>query len=220
MSSPDLISERYLPIWHAARPYLDVRNNDEHTIIAFGLAEQILNLTPEADRDVVLPAILLHDVGWKKVPKELLLLAVGRKPTRLDLVRDHELYGVEIARGILETLAIEGIEIDPILAIIDGHDTDTTARSINDAVVKDADKGWRSTPHGMRTIAGWYDVPLSQVVLMLQERSNPHMLTPAGKAIAEANTIAVKAELMIEGYLGHGPEFTTVEAPEEKQWTN
>jgi len=204
---------RDLPLWEAARPYLDVRNNDEHTIISYGLARSILAATPEADESAVLPAIVLHDIGWKRVPEELLLSAIGRRPTRPDLVRDHEVFGVEIARGILEELRPEGVDIEAVLAIIDGHDTTKEARSIDDAVMKDADKGWRSTPHGMRTIAGWYGVGLDEMVMMLEERSHPHMLTPAGRALAEGQTAAVRAELAIESYLGHGPEFTTVAPP-------
>ena len=108
--------------------------------------------------------------------------------------------------------------IDQVCEIIDGHDTVKEAKSINDAVVKDADKGWRSTPHGMRTIAGWYDVPLSQVILMLTERSNPNMLTPAGKALAEVQTMAVRAELSIPHHLGHGPEYSSVRPEDETTW--
>lgn len=217
-SPEDIFLPRDLPLWEEAKPYLDVRNNDEHTIIAYALARMLLAEIPEADESVVLPAILLHDVGWKKIPPDLLLLAIGRRPTRLDLVRDHELHGVEIAREILERHRPEGVDIDAVCAIIDGHDTEKTAKDINDAVVKDADKGWRSTPHGMRTIAGWYEVPLSEIVLMLEERSNPMMLTPQGRALAEGQTVAVKAELMIEKYLGRGPEFTEVKAAEVKTW--
>ena len=214
----DIFLPRDLPLWEAAKPFLDVRNNDEHTIIAYGLARMLLAEIPEADEAIVLPAILLHDVGWKRIPPDLLLLAVGRKPTRLDLVRDHELHGVEIARDILETHRPKGVDIDAVLEIIDGHDTTTHAKSINDAVVKDADKGWRSTPHGMHTIAGWYDVPASEVVLMLEERSNPTMLTPQGRALAEGQTMAVKTELMIERYLGRGPEFTGFNKKGSTEW--
>lgn len=213
MSQWSVFKPRDLPLWEAAKPYLDVRNNDEHTIIAYELAKTLLDSTPDAEESVVLPAILLHDVGWKRVPEELLLLAVGRRPSRLDLVRDHEIYGVEIAREILERLRPEGVDIDAVCEIIDGHDTVKTAKNINDAVLKDADKGWRSTPHGMRTIAGWYGIGLDEVIMMLTERSNPHMLTPAGKALAEAQTAAVRAELLIEKYLGRGPEFTDVADP-------
>ena len=198
---------RDLPLWEAAKPYLDVRNNDEHTIVAYGLARALIAQTPGADASVILPAVVLHDVGWKRVPEELLLLAIGRRPSRPDLVRDHEVYGVEIARGILETLRPEGVDIDAVLDIIDGHDTVKHAKNLNDAVMKDADKGWRTTPHGMRTIAGWYGVPVTEVLGMLRERSNPLMLTPAGRALAEANTAAVAAEAEIAALLGHEPEF-------------
>lgn len=218
MNLNDIFLPRDLPLWEAAKPYLDIRNNDEHTIISYGLARTLLELTPEADESVVLPAIVLHDVGWKKVPPDLLLLAIGRKPTRPDVVRDHEVYGVEIAREILEDIRPEGVDIDAVCDIIDGHDTVKEAKSINDAVVKDADKGWRSTPHGMRTIAGWYEVPLSQMLMMLIERSNPHMLTPAGRALAEAQTMAVRAELSLPHYLGRGPEYTTVRPEDGTEW--
>lgn len=215
--SDTIFLPRDLPLWQDAKPYLDVRNNDEHTVIAYAIAQVLLREVPEADESIVLPAILLHDVGWKRVPADLLLLAVGRRPTRLDLVRDHEVYGAEIARAILEKHRPEGVDIDAVLDIIDGHDTVKHAKNINDAVVKDADKGWRSTPHGMRTIAGWYGVPLSEVLAMLRERSNPLMLTAAGRALAEGQTRAVEAEAMIETYLGHGPEFTDVKGG-STQW--
>lgn len=198
---------RDLPLWEAAKPYLDVRNNDEHTIVAYGLARALIAQTPGADASVILPAVVLHDVGWKRVPEELLLLAIGRRPSRPDLVRDHEVYGVEIARGILERLRPEGVDIDAVLNIIDGHDTVKHAKNLNDAVMKDADKGWRTTPHGMRTIAGWYGVPVTEVLGMLRERSNPLMLTDAGRALAEGNTAAAEAEAAILALLGHEPEF-------------
>ena len=219
MSAADVFLPRDLPLWQAARPFLDVRNNDEHTIVAYGLARALLAQIPEADESVVLPAVVLHDVGWKRIPEELLLLAIGRNPTRKDLVREHELHSVAIAREILERLRPAGVDIEAVLAIIDGHDTTREARSLNDAVLKDADKGWRTTPHGMRTIAGWYDVPVSEVLLMLRERSNPMMLTAPGRALAEANTAAVAAEQAILHYLGHGPEFPTFTATEGAgQW--
>ncbi|MCB1336234.1 MAG: HD domain-containing protein [Maritimibacter sp.] len=218
MTGDDVFLPRDLPIWEAARPYLDVRNNDEHTVIAYALAKMLLAEIPEADASTVLPAVILHDVGWKRIDPDLLLLAIGRNPTRKDLVFEHEKHSVEIAREILERLRPEGVDIDAVLAIIDGHDTTKEARSPEDAVLKDADKGWRSTPHGMRTIAGWYEVPLSEIVLMLEERSNALMLTPAGRALAEGQTAAVKTELMLERYLGRGPEFTTVISEGGKPW--
>ncbi len=197
----NLLNPRDLPLWLDARPYLDVRNNDEHTLVAYGVARMLLKELTEARESVVLPAILLHDVGWKKVPQDLLLEAIGKNPSRPDLVRDHELYGVEIARAILERHRPEGVDIDAVLAIIDGHDTTRHAKSLEDAVVKDADKGWRTTPHGMRTIRGWYGWSVDEYIEMVSVVSNPRLLTAPGRAMAEGFTASLRAEQSLIEYL-------------------
>ena len=186
-------------LWAEAKPYLDVRNNDEHTLVAYGVAKSLLAALPDSNPDVVLPAILLHDVGWKRIPPDLLLLAIGKNPTRRDLVFEHEKQGVEIARPILERHGVA--HIDEILAIIDGHDTTYDARSLNDAVVKDSDKGWRTTPHGMRIIRGWYSWSMDEYIDMVTELSNPRLLTAPGKAMAEGFTASLKAEQELLRYM-------------------
>lgn len=197
----DLLDPRDLPLWRDARPYLDVRNNDEHTLVAYGVAKALLAELPEARASVVLPAILLHDVGWKKVPQDLLLDAIGRNPKRPDLVRDHELYGVEIAREILERHRPEGVDVEAVLAIIDGHDTTRHAKSLEDAVVKDADKVWRTTPHGMAVIRGWYGWSVAEYIDMVSVVSNPRLLTAPGRAMASVFTAALQAEQDLLQYL-------------------
>lgn len=197
----ELLSPRDLPLWRDAQPFLDVRNNDEHTLVAYGVAKMLLKELPEARESTVLPAILLHDVGWKKVPQELLLDAIGKNPKRPDLVRDHELYGVEIAKGILERHRPEGVDIEAVLAIIDGHDTTRHAKSLEDAVVKDADKGWRTTPHGMGIIRGWYGWSVAEYIDMVSVVSNPRLLTAPGRAMAEGFTAALRAEQALSHYL-------------------
>lgn len=201
MTDSPVFLPRDLAMWEDAKPYLDVRNNDEHTIVAYGLARMLLSQIPDADESVVLPAILLHDVGWKRIDPAHLLRAIDKTPGYEHLVREHEVHGVEIARDILERHRPAGVDIDAVLAIIDGHDTTKSARSINDAVVKDADKGWRVTLHGVRTISGWYGWSLSQFFDMIEARSNPNMLTPQGRALAEGVTAAARAELQIGQYL-------------------
>lgn len=197
----DLLTPRDLALWHDARPFLDVRNNDEHTLVAYGVARMLLKELPEARESVVLPAILLHDVGWKKVPQDLLLEAIGRNPSRPDLVRAHELYGVEIARYILERHRPEGVDIEAVLAIIDGHDTTRHAKSLEDAVVKDADKAWRTTPHGMAIIRGWYGWSVAEYIDMVTVVSNPRLLTAPGRAMAEGFTAALRAAQSLSQYL-------------------
>ena len=192
------------PLWQAAKPYLDVRNNDEHTLVAYAVARQLLSMIPDANPDVVLPAVILHDVGWKRIPAHLLLEAIGKAPSRPDLVRQHEVEGVEIAREILTAQRPADVPTDQVLAIIDGHDTDKTARSVNDAVMKDADKLWRITPHGSRIIRGWYDWSMADYVGMVEVVSNPRLLTDQGKMLGAFLLATFKAERDLTMYMETG----------------
>jgi len=180
------LREADLPIWLAARPWLDVRSNDEHTLISYRLGQALLRVYPDVDPSVVLPAILMHDVGWKKFPPEQLAHAVGPNPKYPELQRAHEIEGVKIAGEAFERLAIPWLPTDRILAIIDGHDTRKTAISREDAVMKDADKLWRFTGHGVATISGWYGMSARETLAMLEDFVLPSMLTDTGKAAAEA----------------------------------
>src|SRR5262245_230623 len=179
------MTPRDLAIWRAAKPWLDVRSNDEHTLLSWSLGRALLAVIPEADEEIVLPAILLHDIGWKKMPVEKLARAVGPKPEFPELQRDHEIASVEIGSEILSRLSL-GLQDQEILAIVDGHDTTKQARSVNDAVMKDADKLWRFTGHGVRTIGGWFGSPTPDTLVMLEDFVLPSFLTPQGLAMARA----------------------------------
>ena len=181
-----VLRDEDLPVWLAARPWLDVRSNDVHTLISYRLGQALLRIYRDADASVVLPTILMHDVGWKRFPAEQLAQAVGPNPKYPELQRAHEIEGVKIAREALDRLGFSRPRTDRILAIIDGHDTRKTAMSQDDAVMKDADKLWRFTAHGIATIGGWYDMPAKETVAMLESFVLPSMLTDAGRAMAEA----------------------------------
>jgi hypothetical protein len=53
----------------------------------------------------------------------------------------------------------------------------------------------------MKTISGWYDTDILETVETLERVSNPHMLTPAGRAFAEGMCAAVRAEAQIDHYM-------------------
>ena len=131
-------------IQQLSTPYLDVRHNDVHTAMSILLAFRLLE-QEGGDDDIVIPAIILHDTGWKRVPAELHLKAFGPKASEPQLNRRHEVEGVKIAQKILQKLNYDGLKIIKILEIIDGHDSRTTSVSLNDMIVKDADKLWRYT---------------------------------------------------------------------------
>ena len=151
-----MIALHHQPIWQAARPYLQTRSNDRHTRYCYVFAQQLLKLHPDADAEIVLPTLLLHDVGWSTVPEDKQLLSFGPNMRYPELRRQHETEGVRIATEILSELGYDSTQIKPITAIINGHDTRKESLSLNDSLVKDADKLWRYTPFGLETVGGWF----------------------------------------------------------------
>jgi HD superfamily phosphodiesterase len=134
-------------IWRRAKPYLNTRKNDIHTEISVRFAEMLLE-KEGGDEDVVLPAIILHDVGWIKVPEEEQNKGFGPEIQSPSVVKNHELEGVQIAKGILEAVDYNKEKIALILEIIEGHDSRKEADSIDESIVKDADKLWRFSREG------------------------------------------------------------------------
>jgi hypothetical protein len=117
-------------IWDRALPYLDVRDNAAHSLHSHSLARALLTAMPQARADIVLPAVLLHDTGWKRV--------------------------------------------------------DPAARPQRDAVVKDADKLWRLTPHGLRTVGSWFTLDAEQTLRLVLSLTYDRLLTETGRAIGRA----------------------------------
>jgi hypothetical protein len=189
-------------IWDRALPYLDVRDNDAHTLYAYGLAAALLKVVPQARADVVLPAILLHDTGWKTVDPAQILPAISPASRNLQTVRKHETEGALIAAHILADLGYPPADTAPIAAIIDGHDTRRHALNTDDAVVKDADKLWRLTPHGLRTVGSWFCLDAEQALRLTLSLTYDRLLTEPARAIAGALAAVAR--------LDHSPQRTAI----------
>ena len=175
---------RYAAILDLARPYLDTRSNDVHTSIAFRLALQLLSYYPEADESVVAPAVILHDVGWKMIPEEEQLTAFGPNMSNADLRRQHEKEGARIAGDILNQLNYDPKKAEEIMAIIDGHDSRETPLSLNDKLVKDADKLWRFTREGVEIDHRRFGIAREVYLVWLEKQIDAWMNTPEAKRIA------------------------------------
>ena len=173
-------------VWELAAPLLRVRDNDAHTLYALGLARALLKSHPEADPAIVLPAIMLHDVGWSAVPPAEVLQAIAPGGGRPDLVLLHEREGARLAADILEQTGYDASKVPEILAIIDGHDSRRTALSSEDAIVKDADKTWRLSPHGVDTVMDWFGLDRNQALRLCSQRVHGHLFTQEAKAMASA----------------------------------
>jgi hypothetical protein len=180
-AQPDSV---YNKIYRKAEPYLDTRRNDVHVSLSYDFARRLLALYPGADEGIVLPAIVLHDVGWKMVSEERQLSAFGPKIKDKKTQRIHETEGVKIAQKILTGLNYDQEKIPEILSIIDGHDTRLEALSLNDQLVKDADKLWRFTPAGVDIDHTRFGIPRDSYTKWLDTVIDDWLFTPEGKEMA------------------------------------
>jgi hypothetical protein len=173
-------------IYALAEPYWQTRSNEIHVPGSYELAQRLLASYPEADPAVVLPAILLHDCGYSLVPEEDHLKGLAGAPVgwEPDITRRHEIEGVRIAGEILEQVGYDPARIDLIQEIIDGHDSRTSAVSLDDAIVKDADKLWRFTESGVRICCGWTDRTPEDFMDFVESRIDTWLFTDAGRALA------------------------------------
>ncbi|GAA4475627.1 hypothetical protein GCM10023094_13450 [Rhodococcus olei] len=173
-------------VWDRAVGHLHVRDNDVHTVYAFGIAKALVAAVDGARPEIVLPAILLHDTGWSRVPEDRVLEAIAPQPRHPELVRVHEIEGAAIARAVLEDLGRDPADIDAIVAIVDGHDTRAEAMNPSDAVVKDADKLWRLTPHGLATVQRWFGLTPDAALRIVSGRTHDHLHTAPARTMARA----------------------------------
>jgi HD superfamily phosphohydrolase YqeK len=121
-----------------AKPYLQIRDNERHTLNAIEFALKLLEIY-DAERMIVIPAMILHDVGWSQVSQDIISKACRPHPVK-KLVRIHEKEGVKLAAGILKDMGYDITMSATIVEIINGHDTRSIAVSTNDKIVKDSDK--------------------------------------------------------------------------------
>ena len=190
-------SEAEQRLLRSAKPYLAAaRDNYVHTRIALECAFRLLE-TEKGDRDIVIPALILHDVGYSMVPTELMHRAYGPKAEE-DVIRIHEGEGAKIAAAILKDAGYEEARTEEILRIIDGHDTRKTALSLNDRIVKDADKLTRYSRNFWSRI-GQFQVTYEEFSARLEEFIDEWFFLDASRKIARKELGLRRKEASKEG---------------------
>jgi hypothetical protein len=166
------------PIWAAVVPETRARSNDIHLPISLAYAERLCAAYPEADPLVVRVAILLHDIGWGRVDEERMFSEGFSGDWRRAAIRfEHEKQGCLVAREVLPGLGYDEDFVDAVTAIIDGHDTRKEARSLEDALVRDADRLWRFDHAGIALASGWFRLDPATYCDRLAAEIVPELLT-------------------------------------------
>jgi len=149
---------RYDPVWARAEPYMRARKNDVHIPLSFDWCVRLLDAHAEADRDVCLLAILLHDIGWYSIDQGDIIEQGFRADNYLtsDVRYLHETEGVRLGTAVLRETGWSDHVIAQVCEIIDGHDTRPDPHHLNDRIVRDADKLWRFDVTGIAIASDWF----------------------------------------------------------------
>lgn len=198
MPQTTLDQSRYDPVWRAAEPYMRARKNDVHIPLSFGWAVQLLDKHSEADRDVCLLAILLHDIGWYSIDMEDIIEKGFSGPNMLqsDVRYLHETEGVRLGAEVLKETGWDDAIIAQVCEIIDGHDTRPDPRHLNDRIVRDADKLWRFDVTGIAVACDWFKLTPRAYANRLEDQKGA-LETEAGRSFATQTLAASRKALML-----------------------
>ena len=178
-----LLKPIYQKVYERAKPFLLTRKNLIHTKISLRYALKLLG-HGKGDEEVVIPAILLHDIGWKTIPENLHLTAFGPNPSNPKLARIHEVEGAKIAKAILEELHYPPEKVTEICRIIRGHDSRKKAISPSDRIVKDADKLFRYSKKGMAIDEDRFCVRRKIHINFLEDQIEKWFFLPTARRLA------------------------------------
>jgi HD domain len=196
LSNPEPTS-RYDAVWQKAEPYMRARKNDVHVPLSFAWAQRLLSAHPEADRDVVSLAILLHDIGWYSIDmKDIIEKGFGPNMMQSDVRYLHETEGVRLSRPVLEETGWPEDIILAVAEIIDGHDTRPTPHHLNDRLVRDADKLWRFSVPGVSVACDWFKMTPRQYADRLVPQIE-NLETETGRSWAAEELQETRAALML-----------------------
>ncbi|MCQ9165417.1 MULTISPECIES: HD domain-containing protein [unclassified Arthrobacter] len=167
-------------LWGAVVPETRTRGNDIHLPISLAFAARLCDAHPEADRELVLVAVLLHDTGWAHVDESRIISEGFSGDWRTAAIRyEHEAEGCKVARRVLPPLEYSGPFIDRVCEIIDGHDTRHVAYSLEDALVRDADRLWRFDQAGIALASSWFGMDPATYTDRLAGEIIPELITQA-----------------------------------------
>jgi hypothetical protein len=83
-----------------------------------------------------------------------------------------------------------------VAEIIDGHDTRAEPRSLNDRLVRDADKLWRFTVTGIAVACDWFKMTPHEYADRLEKQVSS-LETKAGREMAAQELVRTRAALML-----------------------
>jgi HD domain len=175
-------------LWQAVVHETRTRGNDIHLPISLAFAERLCRAYPDADAELVRVSTLLHDTGWAHVDESRIISEGFSGDWRKAAIRyEHEQQGCSVARRVLPGLGYSPAFVERVCEIIDGHDTRPVARSLEDALMRDADRLWRFDRAGIALASSWFGMDPATYTDRLAAEIIPELITQAAVDMATAD---------------------------------
>lgn len=115
------MKKQYAAIWNQTKPYLRqaIRKDFVVHVQAAIKGMELLIQKEKADEHILLPAVILHDIGWARVPHKL--QKGNNKQDQLKALKQHIKYAPALARKILKKNKYAPKDIKRIIDIIIAH---------------------------------------------------------------------------------------------------
>ncbi|MBF0207099.1 MAG: HD domain-containing protein [Oligoflexia bacterium] len=169
-------SDQYAKILEYAISCCRDENDQTHLLSAREMAFKILRSVP-GEEDVVIPAIILHNIGRKNFDIEEEKINPGPGIYKNNTIRNernrlHEIEGAKMAQEFLTKINYPPNKTAEIVKTIDGHDSRQEALSINDSIVLDADKLSRYTPECFSMFCNKFNINENDFLQFLEKYSS------------------------------------------------
>ena len=147
-------------LWQTCKPYLKKGRAIDlvHTRISTDLAWRLLREGVEGDENIVIPAVMLHDIGYsqiedKDVYKKTTFPDKANAQYDIHVKELHLTEGAKLAEKILKELNYPAHLIPPIVEIVRTHEdlqgNKPDQNNMNRVIVSDADKLYRYTAYNI-----------------------------------------------------------------------
>jgi len=191
---------KHLQVYKAAEKYMRVRKNDVHIPLSYKYALKLIEKYPNADADLAAISIILHDIGWYSIDEDDIFKKGFQSENFMqsDVRYLHESEGVRLSAELLKDLGYPEEFIQKVASIIDGHDTRNFSKSLEDEIVRDADKLWRFTVTGVSVACDWFKQTPSRYCNRLETDIIPQLHLPESIEMAKADLAETRKELLCD----------------------
>ncbi|MFA6547692.1 MAG: HD domain-containing protein [Candidatus Magasanikbacteria bacterium] len=131
--------KKYQNVWESALPYLKKGINKNFIIHTKGVvkAMEMILKKEKSDPDILIPAAILHDVGWANVPKKY--QCTTNKADKLHGMKLHIELAPEIIKEVLWSVNYKISQINEIIEIVQAHKF-SKPRKLSKQILIDADQ--------------------------------------------------------------------------------